>query len=229
MTVDVDVLIHDHRKAVSTDDGVEFHVVPSLLAQLREAVFGGMESTGGSSLGAKLPISAAALDLYMLIDRQVSEVWAAAFARIPGTDKVESLLAEWAIFIEAEAQVTAGGKDYWAEALVTRWQRLIEDFFDPPRLSEIQAACFLCSERYVFTRVDGEDVRSSALRFRKDRDTGETLDARCMACGSVWLPHQFDFLAESIGIDVKRKKAEHAEAEAARLEREASRNTPEVA
>jgi hypothetical protein len=92
---------------------------------------------------------------------------------------------------------------------VARWTRQIEDFFDPPRLSEINANCFLCDARYVYTAVDGQDVRSAALRFHRSRETGETLDARCMSCGAVWLPHQFDFLAESIGIDVERKKADH--------------------
>lgn len=219
MSVDVEQLIHDHKKAISTDDGIEFHTVPSLLSQLRDAVFGGMESTGGSALGAKLPISAAALDLYMLVDRQIAEAWAAAFKRVPGTNRAEALLAEWAAFVDDETPVTvtkANGYtlELGAVAMVSHWARVIDEFFDPPRLSEIQAPCFVCGERYVYTRVDGEDVRSSALRFRRDKDTSETLDARCMACGSVWLPHQFDFVGASIGIDVDRKKREHAEREA---------------
>jgi len=213
MTVDVEVLIHDHKKAISTIDGLEFHMVSGLLAQLRDAVFGGMETTGGSALGSKLPISAAALDLYTVIDREIAEAWVASFNRVPGTDRTERLLAEWAIHIAGDAIVIAGGKEYMAEALVVRWVRKVEDFFDPPRLSEIQAACFVCDARYVYSKVDGEDVRSAALRFHRSRDTGETLDARCMACGKAWLPHEFDFLGKSLGIDVERKKAEHAEKE----------------
>jgi hypothetical protein len=214
MTVEVEVLIHDHKKAISTIDGLEFHTVPGLLAQLRDAVFGGMESTGGSALGSKLPISAAALDLLTFVDREIAEAWAGAFKRPPNADRSERLLAEWAVFIASDAIVTVGDKQYNAEVLVDRWTQRIEDFFDPPRLSEIQANCFVCEARYIYTKVDGQDVRSSALRFHRNRQTGETLDARCMSCGTAWLPHEFEFLGKSIGIDVERKKAEHAEKEA---------------
>lgn len=210
--IDVDALVHDHKQAIDTVDGLEHHTVPPLLAQLRDAVFGGMESTGGSSLGAKLPISAAALDLYMLIDREIAEVWAETFDRVPGAEHPERLLSAWAALLREDSIVTAGDRAYKAGELVDRFVRKIEDFFNPPRLSEIQADCFVCNERYVYTRMDGQDVRSSALIFTRSRDTGATVDARCMACGTVWLPAQFDYLADKIGIDVERKKAEHAEA-----------------
>ena len=200
MTIDVEVLIHDHRKAVSTVDGLEFHTVPSLLSQLRDAVFGGSVADGaGSAMKAKLPIQAAALDLYMLVDRQITEAWVAAFARVPNADRPEALLAEWAAWAAPETLVTVAGRDVYAPDAVAGWVRAVEDYFDPPRLAEISAACYSCGERYVFRPVDGETVRSSALSFRRDRDTGETLDARCGACEMVWLPSQFRYLAEQLG------------------------------
>ena len=75
MTLDasIELLTREHKTAAHTIDGLEFHTRPPLLHLLREAIFGGMESTGGSSMKAKLPISESALDLYELIDRQITE------------------------------------------------------------------------------------------------------------------------------------------------------------
>lgn len=200
MSVDVEVLIHDHKKAMSTIDGLEFHTAPALLAQLRDAVFGGGTADGaGNSMKAKLPIQAAALDLYMLIDRQITEAWVAAFNRPPNADRIETLLAEWAAWAQDETLVTVANRDVYARDAASGWVAAIEDYLNPPRLAEISAACFVCGERYVHRAVDGETVRSSALSFRRERDTGETIDARCAACDTVWAPPQFKYLAEQIG------------------------------
>lgn len=208
--IDVEVLIREHKKAVSTVDGIEIHSVPSLLSQLHDAVFGGMEKTGGSALGSKLPISAGALDLYMLIDRQITECWVALMKRVPSPSKPETLLWAWSIFVDPVTVVQVDGRRVGAVDAVHEWERMITDFFNPARMAEIQAPCFLCGERYVYAH-DG--TRGSALRFRRDRDTGETLDARCLACGAVWRPDRFEFLAESIGIAVDLKRAAHQETE----------------
>lgn len=200
MAVDVEQLVHDHKKAVNTVDGIEFHSVPSLLSQLRDAVFGGSVSDGaGGGAKSKLPIQAAALDLYMLVDRQITEAWVAAFASVPNADRPEALLAEWAAWASPETLVVVAGRDVYADAAVSGWVQAIESYFSPPRLAEISAPCLSCGERWVHRSVDGETVRSSALSFRRDRDTGETLDARCGACEMVWLPSQFRYLAEQLG------------------------------
>ncbi|MCE0510861.1 hypothetical protein LVJ59_17575 [Microbacterium sp. KKR3/1] len=212
MSVDVETLTRDHKVAVTTDEGIVFHTVPSLISQLRDAVFGGMESTGGSSMKARLPISEAALDQYMVIDRQISEVWVQAFERVPGKGQPEALLSEWAAWAEAETIVTAAGRDWYAKDLVAKWVGQIEDFFNPPRLAEIDANCPNCDERYVYSISAGEEVRDSALRFNRSRATGETLDARCLACGEIWLPVQFERLAVVFGIDVEAKKKAHYDA-----------------
>lgn len=200
MTIDVHQLTQDHKKAVNTIDGLEFHTVPGLLAQLRDAVYGaGVRDGAGNASKAKLPIQAAALDLYMSIDRQVSEVWVAAFRRVPNTDRPEALLSEWAAWADETTIVTVAGRGVNAVDAVSGWVSTISDYFDPPRLAEISAPCVACGERWTYRTVDGETVRSSALSFRRDRDTGETLDARCESCGNVWTPAQFLFLAEAIG------------------------------
>lgn len=217
MSIDVETLTREHKTAVSTDEGIEFHSVPSLLSQLRDAISGGMESTGGSStMKSKLPISAAALDLYMTIDREIASAWAAAFQKVPNADKPETLLAEWGAWADADTIVEVAGRTYYAPDAVALWGERITDFFDPPRLAEINAECPMpdCGNRYVYSHIDGEEIRSSALRFNRSRYTGQTLDARCVACGTVWQPSEFDRLAAVIGIDVERKRHEHSMSEA---------------
>ncbi|WP_336630019.1 MULTISPECIES: DUF7341 domain-containing protein [unclassified Microbacterium] len=210
MSVDVETLTRDHQVAVTTDEGIEFHSVPSLISQLRDAVFGGMESTGGSSsMQARLPISEAALDLYMQVDREIAEVWVQAFKRVPGRDKAEAMLTEWAAWAEPETIVTAGPRDWYAKDVVAKWETQIRDFFDPPRLADIKGPCPNCGERYVYSISAGEEVRGTALRFHRSRMTGETLDARCLACGAVWSPAQFERFAAVLGIDVAARKQAH--------------------
>lgn len=216
----IEMLTREHKTIAHTEDGIEVHDRPALLDQLREAVFGGMESTGGSSMGAKLPISEAALDLYELIDHQIAEAWAQTHGRPPGADRPERLAAEWSAAVRADTLIvvtTPEQYERWDEtknrmatyviharsehtpdALAEKWVEMIETFFDPPRQAEIQAACFVCDTRKVQRRKDGELVDSSALVFNRDRQTGETRYAECLACGTRWAPSQFKYLAEQI-------------------------------
>jgi len=210
MSIDIEQLTHDHKKAVHTVDGLEIHTVPALIAQLREALFAGLGADGaGGGHRSKLPLQAAALDLYMLIDRQITEVWVAAFHRVPNADRPEQLLAEWAAWAGEESIVPLGEGTVYATAAVAHWVTLIEDYLNPPRRAEINAPCVQCGERYTYRSVDGETVRSAALTFTRSKDTGDTLDARCGACAAVWLPSQFLFLAEQIGRVIENEGADH--------------------
>lgn len=206
-------LTREHPVTVPTDDGPKFIRVPGLLQQLRDELFGGSDT--GTVVGnrAKLPLNAPALDLYELIDRQISEVWGAAFNRVPSTDRPEALLAQWAALVGEEGHVTYSTPEtvmnplervVWlrnectALDLLRRWVRAIEELFNPPRTAEIKAACIQCGEREVWRSRDGQQVRQTALVFVRDRETGESTSARCQACGSAWLPYQFGYLAEKI-------------------------------
>lgn len=217
----VEQLTRTHKKSLYTVDGYEIHDRPSLLEQLREAIFGGMEKTGGSGSKAKLPISESAVDLYELIDTQVTEAWAAFTGRVPTITRPETLLAEWAAGVQADTIVTVTRPeqhDRWDEAknrnvpfvirvrteytaadLAAQWVATIEDFLNPERTREIQGACIHCGASKVSRRKDGETVLAPALVFRRDRDTDRTLDARCLNCGTVWPPSQFEYLARAIG------------------------------
>lgn len=197
--IDVQVLTDTHPKSVSTTDGIEIHSVPSLLSQLREAIYQtGATDTGAGGGKAKLPIHAAALDLYMRVDEEITGVWVQAFKRPPSADRPEVLLREWGLWASDVTPVEVRGRLVYAPDAVKTWVGLIEEYFNPPRLAEIQAPCFVCGERWVFRDVDGERVRSSALVFRRDRDSGETVSAECGACGVVWLPDRFKYLAEQL-------------------------------
>lgn len=227
----IEILTREHKTIAHTIDGAEVHTRPALLELLREAIFGGMESTGGSSMKSKLPISDAALDLYTLIDRQITEAWAQVHNIPPNTDRPEALAAQWAALVSDDVIVTVTHpeqRERWDEAkqrngtevirirteykaadLARRWVQQIEDFFDPPRHAEINAPCFICGERYVHRNRDGEQVRTAALMFSRDRATGETRHAECLACGTQWAPAQFRFLGEQINAESKENH-EHA-------------------
>jgi hypothetical protein len=237
----IELLTREHKTAAQTIDGLEFHTRPALLHLLREAIFGGMEATGGSSMKAKLPISEGALDLYELIDHQIAEAWAQSNTVPPNTDRPETLAAQWSALVDPDAiiivthaeqherwddtkdrlvsNVIRIRTEYTAETLAARWVTMIEEFFDPPRSAEIPAPCVICGERYVERRKDGESGRTSAMVFIRDRYTGETLRAECQHCGRAWAPDQFDWFAGALGIDVAKKRAEHEEREQAERER----------
>src|SRR3546814_20587920 len=103
----IELLTREHKTVAHTIDGPEFHTRAGLLEQLRDAVFGGMESTGGSSMKSKLPISDAALDLYQLIDHQIAEAWAPVHNVPPSTDRPEALVAQWSALVQDARRGTA--------------------------------------------------------------------------------------------------------------------------
>lgn len=231
MPIDVEVLTRPHRKAYATDDGIEFHTQAGLISQLRDAVLAGVGADGGGAgHRSKLPLQAAALDLYTLIDQQISEAWAAAFKRVPGVERPEALLVQWAAWADEDQIVEVTRRETrkddtgehvypvrvekTAIDLVTMWEGMIDAYFNPPSLAEIPAPCLVCGERYVHRQVDGETVRSSAMAFTRDRTTGATLRAECAACGTTWGPDKFRWLAEQFGIDYEAKRQAHEEAEA---------------
>ena len=199
MSVDIEVLTRTHKRGIHTIDGFEVHSEPSLLSLLRDAIFGGGVSDGAGSRGKpKLPFQAAAHDLYQKLEQEILLVWVDAFQRVPGLGHPEAFLAQWAAHVEPETLVVVDGRKVYAKDAVKGWEDAIRSYFDPPRQAEINAPCVACGERYVYRQRDGETIRSAALSFTRDRDTGESLDARCAVCGAVWAPAQFKFLLEQI-------------------------------
>ncbi|MEV8336988.1 hypothetical protein [Leucobacter sp. NPDC077196] len=201
-------------------------LMPALLPELRDAVFGGMESTGGSaSFGARLPISDGALDLYETIDQQIAEAWASAFpGQVPTVDVPERLLSqvvavakqdELVTVLVAEQRVEHGGErdeHWWVErkpveftlvALLRRWVRQVMEFFNPPRTREIAAPCIQCGVEWAARTSGGEHVPYRVFVFVQDADRC-SCEIRCFACGGSWGPGLFQFVAASLGESTAR-------------------------
>jgi hypothetical protein len=188
-------------------------------------MFGGSNRGGAPTVKARLTINAGAFDLYTLIDRQAAEQWAAVTGRIPGLETTEAMMSRWAAAMQDVSPVTVTLPDtidgpngrkvvVWdriihttAHNLAAGWVRQIEELLNPLPTGEIIAACIQCGVREVWRTVDGESIKSPAMMFIRDRVTGDSTEARCQACGTVWWPFQFKFLAEQIGINERATRA----------------------
>lgn len=198
-------------------------VIHALLPALHEAIFGGMESTGGAAgFSPKMPIDSGALDLYQAIEQEIAEAWAGAFPnQIPGIESVEQLLtqffavtqrapeAELVTIMRSVQRVDNPGtisEHWWVErlpteytplALLRRWVAQVQGFFDPPSHREIMAPCVTCGDEWAWRHSGGEDKPYRVFVFEQD-DRGNTLGARCLACDSRWGLGQMRELATRI-------------------------------
>lgn len=215
----LDRLTRDTPARVVHDD-VPINVTQTgLLQQLREAVFGGMESTGGSSqFGSRPPIDASAVDLLNEITAQASEVLAVVSHQPTPYGHAEVYVRLWAGQTKPDRMFTVTSKqtgpydpanpkrplvygelsELSAYNLLARWVERVEEFFNPPSTREIAAACPNCDARYSYRVRDGQHVRSAALNLIRDRN-GNTLEAKCSVCTRAWPPTQFEFLAKLVG------------------------------
>jgi hypothetical protein len=171
-----------HRVVVLRDDGSKLEAIEDgLIQQLRDAIVSGNSKSGASGNKARLPLDATALDLIELIKREANDAWEeVSGGRANNPDAVETIVALWA---------AAVGDD--ADTLLRRWERRITDLLVPPRFAEIDAPCVSCGVKEIPQERDGETVSVKALRFVRDRMTGETFEARCIACDESWTPDQF--------------------------------------
>jgi DNA-directed RNA polymerase subunit RPC12/RpoP len=198
---------------VLREDHMEIRLRGGLLEQLRQAMFGGMEGTGGSSsFGSKPPIDTGALDLLNEITDQATVVLAAVTGKPTPYGQAEEYVREWSdntsedkSFVVTSRSTTINGAifderfEYTAFHLAKRWVQRIEDFFEPPRTREVKAPCPSCGHRYVYRVKDGEVIQSPAVHIRLDRDTGLSIDARCSNCGAEWPRSKFEVLAKLVG------------------------------
>lgn len=227
----INQLTKEHHGWVHRDAGTTLMPKTGLLQQLREAVFSGMENTGGSSaFGSKPPMDTAAEDLLNEITVQASEALMAVSHAPTPFGHAESYVRLWAgqttdyKMFTVTAKATMDGADAFVDKFVAdnpgapippttfdeqiqvsavnlarRWVERIEGFFNPPNTREIAAPCPNCGERYLHRQKDGTHVQSAALVFIRHPETNETLEARCLLCGTNWLPAQFEFLAKLVG------------------------------
>ncbi|MEK6310127.1 MAG: hypothetical protein V4737_11585 [Curtobacterium sp.] len=188
-----------------------------LLQRLQEAVFGGMESTGGgASFGSKPPIDLAAVDLLELIGQQAAEALAAVDPRPTPLGHARDYVKAWGDLVREDdvvrvhapaltvnKQVYRQGIEATAYRHAERWAAAVESFFAPPKNAQILAPCPKCGHDKVTKTTDGEDYLEWALVMRRDRETGETLDVYCQACTYEWPRRLLVGFADEIGIDVE--------------------------
>lgn len=208
----IDQLTKTHPVTVDTDTGKQIVSEPGLLSQLREALFGGMEGGSGSSFGSKMPLAANAFDLLDRIDIQAAEALALVDSRPTPLGHAEDYVKAWAarvdegqrVIVSVKATSVTGDvfqelREYTATSLVYTWYTAIRDFFDPPSRREITSPCPNCGVRYVSRQQDGHSTDVSVMWFRRDRDSGEIVDAHCDACDVIWSKDQWVWLAKAIG------------------------------
>lgn len=227
----VDQLTKPHPVSLQRDAGTTIHTQDGLLKQLRDAVFGGMEGGTGSQFGSKPPIDPSAVDLLNEIDTQAAEALARVDHRPAPLGPTEDYVRLWAGLVDDDSGTVVSSKEslefdpenplkpivirvlheYTALQLVARWVARVEDFFNPPKNAEIQAPCPQCSERYVYRQKDGATVRSAALVILLDRETSESIEAHCDACGTKWAPDQFTYLGNLINKSAEQAAIRHAD------------------
>lgn len=220
----VDRLTRENIDWVEHDDGDALHSRKGMLLQLREAVFGGLETGGSSSaFGSRPTIDATALDLLEQITIQATEALATVDPHPTPYGHAERYVSLWAAQTDQDALVRVSVRreraltteeekqrpvpprvyrhmiETTAYELAQSWLSAIDEYLNPASLREIRGACPSCGETDVKRERDGEFVQSSALSFVHDRDTGVTKEAKCAACGATWAPEVFDWLARVVG------------------------------
>lgn len=185
----VERLTRPHKVVLMRDDGSKLEATEdALIQQLRDAIVSGNSKSGAAGNKARLPLDASALDLLESIRREANDAWAeASGGHADNPDAVETIVALWSAAVGDES-----------ERSLERWVRQITDLLVPPSIAPIDAPCVSCGVRDVASDRDGETVMSRALRFVRDRITGETFEARCVACGESWTPDQFLWFARAI-------------------------------
>lgn len=209
----IDRLTRVTVQVIETDGGLKRVESDGLLQMLREAVFGGMEGTGGgSSLGSKPPIDTGATDLLNLIDTQAAAVLRAVDPKPTPYGQTEVYVRLWAgqtadstMFRVGTPATSATGEvftelqDITAIRLAAQWVARIEQFFDPPASADIMAPCPECGVELLTRVSDGVTTHPYALNLRRDRRTGETIDAVCLNCGREWQRPDLMRLAALVG------------------------------
>jgi hypothetical protein len=177
-------LVVTHEQTVGENSGR----VPSLLAQLREAVGTGSERgrTAGKR-GTPSPISPAALDLMEQIDLDSADLYLKASALLSTPEERIRALAAIA------GRWTEPSRVAVLRRFLHQWVTEIRTALAPARRLELVEPCPACGERTAVVDKDGEQVVTRAL------SVDEVDGARCAACGHHWPPSHLRLLAGAIG------------------------------
>ena len=196
----IEELTRPYPTVLARDNGeVEVTWLDPLLKQLREAVFGGKESTGGvSGFESKLPIDAAALDLLTDITREASELLVHVTQQPIGLGHVEDYVAEWAAHTNADTlflvKVRDDSRDMSGIEIAQWWRQRVINFFEPPRIQPIKAECPECGA------LKEPGSNTYVLQIRKERTTGIVMEASCSQCHCRWDRSEITELAIATGL-----------------------------
>ncbi|GGM55649.1 hypothetical protein GCM10012275_28480 [Longimycelium tulufanense] len=188
--VSIGRLIEPGESVIEHDDGsTATYLVPSLLNQLRQAVYNGRDPHGRRSSGVAAPLNLDAVDLLQTVR---SGAWDMATRwDYRGIIRIEDQLAH----VQVEACRCAEPDTVsWVASTTAGWVKSIGGFLDPPRPLELVAPCPACGVRTVY-RPDssGEAVRVAALSLSPD-------GCICLACKYRWPQTHFRHLATVLGI-----------------------------
>lgn len=179
-----DELVVTHARTVGENAGK----VPSLLAQLREAVGTGTEAgrTGGRR-GVPTPISPAAYDLMAQIELDTTDLYLKASALMSTPEeRIRALVA-------LAGRWTEPSRVAVLRRYLHQWVTEIRAALAPPRRLELVEPCPACEATTAVVEKDGEEVVTRAL------SVDEVDGARCAACGHHWPPSHLRLLAGAIG------------------------------
>lgn len=170
----------DHRSELA---GGRLIPLPSLYAQLAEAVVTRQSERLTTSPRSMPPLWTEALDLVAEIDR-VAASWCVA----EDTPRRLDLVAYRERYTPDDGWLVAERRD-----VVLGWVRRGTELLDPPRRLEVTAPCPACGQRSVQRASDdGEMVRAPALVV-------DRAGCACQACGHTWAPEYFVQLARDLG------------------------------
>lgn len=196
LRLNVDELCETHMESADTAYSIDGQaiverntgMVPGLIQQLRESstgVVGGGQ--GSSATNTRTPIAVGIWNLLHEIGGSASDHYVKA-SRKQSLGSTEANIRGWAQAVQQfPVEVDR------CLAVTDKWIEQIGALLNPVRRWELVGACPSCGERFVVRESEDGKAKSSALTVSK-------LGAQCGACEALWLPTQFQQLAETLGV-----------------------------
>lgn len=168
---------------------------PPLISGLRDAIRPNQGGTGkGSSSGSRLPLDAAAVDLYWKVAEIARQMFEQVVLGERPSGTPEQLLIEWSKVLEVDfhrGEVSRRQLEVQQQRLETLRAR-IEDMFDPPSTGDIPF-CPRCGFTHYLARGDDGEVKQRrcvqvTYRLARLRANTEPAVARCgrPECDGRW-------------------------------------------
>lgn len=155
----------------------------ALLDQLRQAVVeqGTEHGKGPSSVGSRLPLDVAALDLWTAVGRSAAETATAVGVPV-GKSPAETMRAVLPHIAHASLPVLVWIGEEWSE-----WTSKIQEYLQPTRRTPIVRACPVCGQQVRRCRDEfGATVQKPCLVAVWDVEGEQVQRVECSACSAIW-------------------------------------------